>query len=138
MSFFASIKSFFVGAEQTIDDIIADVVSGVKVADKVLYATFEKVVAATPAIAANLQAIESMVLQIESATPGATQNAIVTKAILEANVAVDALNAMAEKANAGGSVASSLVSGYVAGQQAQAAVSTAKAAVASVTPAKAA
>lgn len=137
MSILQSIENFVETTESDVEAWIVAIIQGAEVAVKDLEKGLNWLASNAPGISAGVAAVETMVESIVASTPGLAQNAVVTKAIADANEAVAGLNAFANAANTGQNQAQAVVAGYVAYQSAAAAVAGAKAAVASA-PAKAA
>ena len=138
MSFLDTIKSVFTSSEQTAVKVITAVKTGVAVAEADAQKALSWIAGNAPTIAAAVVEVEQMIAAIADVNPTVASNTDVTKAIAEANQAVDALNAFATAANTGKNDAQAVVSGYVAFQQAAASAATAKAAIAGVPTAAAA
>ncbi|MEJ0050923.1 MAG: hypothetical protein WDN02_06925 [Methylovirgula sp.] len=134
MGVLETIENAIETTEADVESWIVAIIKGEKVVASKLEAGLNWLASNTPAISAGVASVETMVESIVAATPGAAQNATVTKAIADANEAVAGLNAFANAANTGSNQAQAVVAGYVAYQSAAAAVAGAKAAVAA-TPA---
>lgn len=136
MSLLQSLENMIETTEADVEKWIVAIIQGVEVGVHDLESGLNWLASKTPGIAAGVAAVENMVQAIAVATPGLAQNAIVTKAIADANEAVAGLNAFANAANTGQNQAQAVVAGYVAYQSAAAAVAGAKAAVGSVSTTK--
>lgn len=126
MSWLTNLEHMFQTTMADIEAVLMKIVQGAEVVEKDLENGLNFLASHAPQIATDLTAATQMAETVIAATPGAAQNAIVTKAIQEANVAVQGLNAFANAANQGNK-AQALAQAYVAVQTAQAAVSSAKA-----------
>lgn len=131
MSILNSFKSFFVTVETDVQKVIVAIKTGEQVVAKDLQNAINWIASNAGTITTGVNEAETMLQQILAATPGAAQNATVTKIIADANIAVTQLNAFATAANAG-STAQAVVAGYAAVQNGLAAAATAKAAVANL------
>jgi hypothetical protein len=131
MSFLQDVENVVETTEADVVAIIAEIKTVGTAAEGKLESALNWVVGNAPTIAADIQTVEGLFEQIVASTPGAAQNAIVTKAIADANLAVAGLNAAATAANSG-STAAAVVAGYIAVQNAIASAAGAKAAVAAI------
>lgn len=138
MGVLGTIENIVETTEADVESWIVAIIKGEEVVASKLEAGLNWLAGNTPAISAGVASVETMVESIVAATPGAAQNATVTKAIADANEAVAGLNAFANAANTGTNQAAAVVAGYVAYQSAAAAVAGAKAAVAATPAAPAA
>lgn len=126
----SSLTSWFTTTEQDVINVIADIKNGVAVAETDLTAALNWVAANAPTIVSDLQIVLGIAQAFGVVSPAT---------LVAANAAVAALNAVAAAQNAANkagttglvSDAQTLVNAYGAYTQAGAAVSTAKASVAS-------
>lgn len=123
-SWFTDIENFFVTTEADVQNIIAQIVKGVQVAENDLLGAIRWVANQAPGIAADIQSVVSFVQLL------GIMNPTVQAAINDANAAVVALNAFAAAEKNQTSAPSAVIAGYVAVKQAIAASSTASAAAA--------
>ena len=121
MSFFDTLKSFFVTTEKDVFDLIVLIEQDGEVLINEIEAALTWIANNTPAIAADIQRVLSIV-QVVGIT-----NPTVEAAVVAANEAVSALNAFAAASKSGAGTAESVVAGYTALKQAQAAVAAATA-----------
>jgi hypothetical protein len=126
MTFMTSLQNFITETEADVVMVITDIKAGVAVVESDLTAAEHWIASNTPAIAAAVQEVLSLV-----ETFGIGANPEVAVAVTAANAAVTALNAFAAASNTGSTPTQAVVAGYVAVQQANSAVSAAKAAAVS-------
>jgi len=127
-----SIMSFFRTTEADLIKVLGKVKDDMVILPGEINAALKWLAGNTPAIAADIQSVLSIVEVLGVAT-----NPTVATAVADANLAVTALNAYAAASNAGKPNVQAVVQGYVALQQANAAVALAKSAsAATVTVAK--
>jgi len=127
-----SFMSFFQTTEADLIKVLGKIKDDVVILPGEINAALKWLAGNTPAIAADIQSVLSIVEVLGVAT-----NPAVATAVADANLAVTALNAYAAASNAGKPNVQAVVQGYVALQQANAAVALAKSASAitvSVTP----
>lgn len=122
-SFTTALWNFIDETESDVLVIIQDIKAGAAVVESDITNALHWIASNTPAIAADIEEVVSIVTAI-----GVTSNPEVAAAVTAANVAVTALNAFATANNAGADNAQSVLAGYVAVKQAQAAVASASAA----------
>ena len=125
MSFFTSLQNFITETEADVVAVIADIKAGAAVAESDLAPSQHWIASNTPAIAADIQEVLSLVEFF-----GVGANPEVAAAVTAANIAVTALNAFAASSNTGATPTQAVVAGYVAVKQANAAVSSAQGAAA--------
>ena len=131
MSFFSSIQNFFTTTEKDVILVITKIKKDVVIAAGDIEKALKWLAGNSPLIDADIQEVLTIIT-----TLGATNNPAVATAVSDANKAVVALNAFASASNAGTNSALAVVQGYVAFQQANAAVSSAKAAAAATAASK--
>lgn len=122
-SFSTALWNFIDETESDVLAIIQDIKAGAAVAEADITNALHWVASNTPAIAADIEEVLSIVTTI-----GVASNPEVAAAVSAANIAVTALNAFAKANNAGAGNAQSVLAGYVAVKQAQSAVAAASAA----------
>ena len=118
-----SFMSFFQTTEADLIKVLGKIKDDVVVLPGEINAALKWLAGNTPAIAADIQSVLSIVEVLGVAT-----NPAVATAVADANLAVTALNAYAAASNAGKPNVQAVVQGYVALQQANAAVALAKSA----------
>jgi hypothetical protein len=132
-SFEAQVQNFFVETEADVQAVIANIQKEVQIGEAALDQALKWVAANTPAIVADIEGAISFATAV-----GAAANPAAAAVIAAAQTAVTALNAVATAQNTGATDVQTLLAGYTAVKQAQAAAaSTAAAAtnaVASTTP----
>jgi hypothetical protein len=126
LSFIDNLKKFFTTTEQDVVLLLVEIKTGAAVAAHEIAAGLAWVEQHTADITTGIQQVTTLVTGIAAVTPSLKNNATIQKAVTEANAAVAALNAYASAAQSGDQ-AQALVNGYVAFQQANSAVSTARA-----------
>ena len=122
-SFTTALWNFIDETESDVLAIIQDIKAGAAVAEADINNALHWISSNTPAIAADIEEVLSIVT-----TLGVGSNPEVAVAITAANTAVTALNAFAAASNSGASNTQAVLAGYVAVKQAQAAVASASAA----------
>jgi hypothetical protein len=130
--FTTALWNFIDETETDVLTVITQIKADVVVAESDINSALHWVASNVPAITADIQQVLAIAEEI-----GIASNPDVAVAITAANVAVTALNAFASASNSGQSNTQAVIAGYVAVKQAQAASSSASAAVAGtpVTPA---
>ena len=118
-----SILSFFQTTEADLIKVLGKIKDDAVILPGEINAALKWLAGNTPAIAADIQSVLSIVEVLGVAT-----NPAVATAVADANLAVTALNAYAAASNAGKPNVQAVVQGYVALQQANAAVAVAKSA----------
>jgi len=121
-----SVMSFFRTTEDDIIKVLGKIKDEAVVLPGEINSALKWLAGNTPAIASDIQAVLSIVEVLGVAT-----NPAVATAVADANLAVTALNAYAAASKAGKPNVQAVVQGYVALQQANAAVALAKSASAS-------
>lgn len=125
MTFMTSLQNFISETEADVVAVITAIKADAAVVQSDLVAAEHWIASNTPAIAAEIQQVLSLVEAV-----GVGSNPEVAAAVVAANLAVTALNSFANASNTGASPAQAVVAGYVAVKQAQSAVSSAMAATA--------
>lgn len=125
MTFITSLQNFITETEADVVAVVAAIKADAAVVASDLTAAEHWIASNTPAIAADIQQVLSLVEAV-----GVGSNPEVAAAVVAANLAVAALNSFANASNAGASPTQAVVAGYVAVKQAQSAVSSAMAATA--------
>ncbi len=128
MSFWTSLKKFFVTSEQDVLGIIVKIKQDVDILESDISAALKWIADNTPAIAADIESVLSVVQAIGIPNPA------VQVAVTAANEAVLALNAYATAYKNGTGTAQAVIAGYSALKQAQAAAANAASAAVSAAP----
>jgi hypothetical protein len=128
MSWLSNVENFFVTTEQDVLKIIVKVKQDIQIADHEINLALAWIADHAPAIAADIEGVLSIVQVAGLANPA------VGVAIAAANEAVVALNAYATAYQKGQGTAASVVQGYSAFKQAQAAAASAASVAVSAKP----
>jgi len=122
MSFLDSLRNFVSETEADVLKIVILIKTDAEVLEKDIANVLHWVASNTPAIAADIEKVVSII-----ETVGLSANPEVGAAISAANLAVQGLNAFAAASNAGNASVDAVLAGYTAVKQAQAAVASAAA-----------
>lgn len=132
-TFETSVQNFFTTTETFVQSVISQVQQEVAIAEADLSAALKWVASNTPTIVADIEQAISFATAV-----GAATNPAASAVIAAAQIAVTTLNAVAQAQNTGASDVQTLLAGYTAVKQAQAAAATTAAAAATSVTVKAA